>query len=86
MTYRSYAPMTLAELSVLLPDVVKGEVMELKRLKSQVDEGFIYSCSATIRRYIETKLIHLEHQVKQVPVSLRIRMPPLISRKNIIIQ
>jgi len=78
--------MTLAELSVLLPDVVKGEVMELKRLKSQVDEGFIYSCSATIRRYIETKLIHLEHQVKQVPVSLRIRMPPLISRKNIIIQ
>lgn len=70
MTCRSYAPMTLAELSVLLPDVVKAEVMELRQLKSQVDEGFIYSCSATIRRYIETRLIHLEHQVKQVPGSV----------------
>ncbi|MDF2477414.1 MAG: hypothetical protein K0S24_2897 [Sphingobacterium sp.] len=70
ITYRSYAPMTLAELSVLLPDVVKGEVMELKELKGRADEGFIYSCSATIRSYIETRLIHLEHQVKQVPVSV----------------
>jgi predicted nucleotidyltransferase len=69
MTYRSYAPMTLAELSVLLPDVVKGEVMELKGLKSQVDEGFIYSCSATIRNYIETRLTHLDNKVKEVPIS-----------------
>ncbi|WP_333802868.1 DNA polymerase beta superfamily protein [Sphingobacterium multivorum] len=50
MTYRSYAPMTLAELSVLLPNVVKVEVMQLQKLKSQVDEGFVFSCSATIRR------------------------------------
>ncbi|QIH34867.1 MULTISPECIES: nucleotidyltransferase domain-containing protein [Sphingobacterium] len=70
MTYRSYAPMTLAELSVVLPDVVMNEVMELRQLKSQVDEGFIYSCSATIRSYIETRLIDLENQVKQVPVSI----------------
>ncbi len=70
ITYRSYAPMTLAELSVLLPDVVKMEVLELQLLKSQVDEGFIYNCSATIRNYIETRLIDLAHQVKQVPVSV----------------
>jgi len=70
MTYRSYAPMTLAELSVLLPNVVKVEVMQLQKLKSQVDEGFVFSCSATIRSYIETKLIHLESQVGQVPVSV----------------
>jgi len=70
MTYRSYAPMTLAELSVLLPDDVKVEVMDLRQLKSQVDEGFVYSCSATIRNYIETRLIHLEHQVKEIPVSI----------------
>lgn len=70
MTYRSYAPMTLAELSVLLPHVVKDEVMELQDLKSRVDEGFIYSCSATIRSYIETRLIYLDNQVKQVPVSV----------------
>ncbi|OOG18823.1 hypothetical protein BWD42_02355 [Sphingobacterium sp. CZ-UAM] len=70
ITYRSYAPMTLAELSVLLPHVVKDEVMELQELKSQVDEGFIYSCSATIRNYIETRLIYLDNQVKQVPVSV----------------
>ncbi|WP_104381280.1 nucleotidyltransferase domain-containing protein [Sphingobacterium sp. HMA12] len=55
ITYRSYAPMTLAGLSVLLPDVIKIEAMELQQLKGQVDEGFIYSCSATIRGYIETK-------------------------------
>jgi predicted nucleotidyltransferase len=70
ITYRSYAPMTLAELSVLLPNVVKMEVLELQLLKSLVDEGFIYNCSATIRNYIETRLIDLEHQVKQVPVSV----------------
>lgn len=70
MTNRDYAPMTLAELSVLLPDDVKVEVMQLQKLKSQVDEGFVYSCSAIISNYIETKLIHLEHQVGQVPVSV----------------
>jgi hypothetical protein len=62
--------MTLAELSVLLPDDVKVEVMQLRKLKSQVDEGFVYSCSASIRSYIETKLIHLEQQVGQVPVCV----------------
>jgi hypothetical protein len=46
------------------------EVLELQLLKSLVDEGFIYNCSATIRNYIETRLIDLEHQVKQVPVSV----------------
>lgn len=70
ITYRSYAPMTLAELSVLLPDVVKIEVLELQLLKSQVDEEFIYNCSASIRNYIETRLIDLEHQVKQAHVSV----------------
>ena len=70
MTNRDYAPMTLAELSVLLPDDVKVEVMQLQKLKSQVDEGFVYSCSAIIRSYIETKLIHLESEVGQVPVSV----------------
>jgi len=70
VTYRNYAPMTLAELSVLLPDDIKVEVMGLQELKSQVDEAFIYSCSANIKSCIDTKLIHLEHQVKQLPISV----------------
>ena len=38
MINRFYASMTLAELSVLLPDDVKDEVVDLQKLNRQVDE------------------------------------------------
>ncbi|WP_324755622.1 nucleotidyltransferase domain-containing protein [Sphingobacterium thalpophilum] len=65
----AYAPMTLAELGVLLPASVKTEVAELRQLKGSVDEGFTYSCSVSMRSYMETQLTKLEDQVKRLPVS-----------------
>lgn len=69
VTRSTYAPMTLADLGVLLPANIKTEVAELRQLKGLVDEGFTYSCSASIRGYMETQLTTLEDQVKHLPVS-----------------
>ncbi|GAA4181059.1 MULTISPECIES: nucleotidyltransferase domain-containing protein [Sphingobacterium] len=68
ITHRSYAPMALADLSGLMPEGIRTEVAKLVQLKSEVDEGFNFSCPAIIKDYLEERFNHLEHEVHDLPM------------------
>ncbi|MNM88043.1 putative nucleotidyltransferase [compost metagenome] len=67
-THSAYAPMALADLSRLLPEGIRTEVAKLVQLKSEVDEGFNFSCPAIIKDYLEERFNHLEYEVNDLPL------------------